>query len=171
MTLITENKREYNSWLAMRHRCRNPKLKWFCNYGGRGIEVCDRWYDSFETFLDDMGKRPDGHSLERIDNDGNYEPGNCRWATRAEQSANQRPRKKKIIIRVKRARSKTRVGSGPKTTNANVFTYNGESLTLPQWAKRLGLTRSALHGRIKRGYTIEEAITMSKMDRGRKSFH
>lgn len=81
---------EYQTWLAMRHRCRNPKVPGFKNYGGRGIVVCDRW-QTFENFLSDMGRRPDsGFSLDRVDNDGDYEPGNCRWATRLEQAANQR---------------------------------------------------------------------------------
>lgn len=97
MAIVEDNKPEYNSWLAMRHRCRNPKVTAFKNYGGRGITVCDRWHDSFADFLADMGKRPTlGHTLDRIDNDGNYEPGNCRWATWDVQSKNRRtlPRSK-----------------------------------------------------------------------------
>lgn len=82
----------YLSWTAMKGRCRNPANPAWRNYGGRGIGVCDRWLD-FANFLADMGVRPDGHSLERADNDGNYEPGNCRWATASEQRANQRPQK------------------------------------------------------------------------------
>lgn len=81
---------EYNTWAGMIYRCTNPKSAIYKYYGGRGISVCGRWRDSFEAFYADMGPRPDGCSIDRINNDGNYEPGNCRWATQSEQTANQR---------------------------------------------------------------------------------
>lgn len=85
---------EYFIWKEMRSRCRNPLNKAWEYYGGRGIKVCERWI-KFENFLSDMGLKPaPGFTVERINNEGNYEPRNCKWATRKEQSANQRPRRK-----------------------------------------------------------------------------
>lgn len=80
----------YNSWASMIQRTCNPRHPSWKNYGGRGVTVCDRWLHSFEDFLADMGARPPGLSIDRIDNDGNYEPGNCRWATRSQQNSNTR---------------------------------------------------------------------------------
>jgi hypothetical protein len=82
----------YRSWASMVQRCTNPKRKDFLRYGGRGISVCDRWLKSFSAFLADMGERPPGTTLDRIDNNGNYEPGNCCWSTISEQNYNQRSR-------------------------------------------------------------------------------
>jgi len=82
---------EYRSWQAMLARCTNPRHEHYPDYGGRGITVCDRWQDSFEAFLEDMGPRPAGKTLDRYpDKNGNYEPGNCRWATWSEQNSNRR---------------------------------------------------------------------------------
>lgn len=88
------NTKEYDAWYHMKRRCTNINVHNYHNYGGRGISVCEEWMQSFETFLADMGFAPSPqHSIDRINNDGNYEPHNCRWATASEQINNRRPRK------------------------------------------------------------------------------
>jgi hypothetical protein len=85
--------REYRAWTGIKERCRNPNNKDFAKYGGRGIKVCERW-NKYENFLIDLGRCPPGYSIDRIDNDGDYETSNCRWATLSEQNRNRRPLKR-----------------------------------------------------------------------------
>lgn len=118
---LMEGTPTYNSWQAMWQRCTNPKAPKYARYGGRGISVCDRWRD-FVDFLEDMGVRPDGTTLDRIDGDGNYEPGNCRWADWHEQAANR---------------------SNTKLTEDDVdwVMRNRGVLTQAEMARRLGVTQ------------------------------
>lgn len=94
---------EYKAWQSMRDRCYNRKCDQYKNYGARGIQVCQRWLDSFENFLEDMGPKPDPSlSIDRENNDGNYEPNNCRWASATEQNSNKRTNRKFIVDGVER---------------------------------------------------------------------
>lgn len=124
----------YTAWVNMRERCRNENVDSFKSHGGRGIAVCDRWIDSFENFLSDMGERPSqNHSLDRIDNDGHYDPSNCRWATSTEQARNKR-------------------------SNA-LLTYNNMTKTLVEWSEISGVKPYTLRARIVRwGWPIEKAL-------------
>lgn len=89
--LYEKYKKEYESWIGMKKRCYSKNFKYYHNYGGRGITVCSRWLHNFEHFIQDMGPKPSSeHSIDRINNDGNYEPSNCRWATWKEQNNNKR---------------------------------------------------------------------------------
>lgn len=125
---------EYRAWSAMKERCGNPNDPGFKNYGGRGIEVCDRWQNSFVLFLNDVGRRatPD-LSLERIDNDGDYEPGNVKWASWKEQANNRR--------------------------SNHLIEINGEVKTLTQWSEHYGIASHSVFARLSRGWNEETALT------------
>lgn len=103
-----ERRRTYITWRDMKRRCLRPNFHSYPHYGGRGIKVCDRWLASFDNFIADMGPRPLGRSIDRIDVNGNYEPGNCRWATPHQQRINQRPTSVTGIVGVTKRRGKYR---------------------------------------------------------------
>lgn len=126
------------SWGQMMARCYDPKHHKYHRYGGRGIRVCDRWI-CFRLFFEDMGKRPSGKTLNRIDNDGNYEPSNCEWATPLEQANN--------------------------TSSCAVITFEGKTKSISAWAREMGITREALRNRLIRGWSIEDAITGKRSKR------
>ncbi|MGG1947088.1 hypothetical protein AB1286_20105 [Trinickia sp. NRRL B-1857] len=121
----------HNSWCAMKQRCFYPKSDGYADYGGRGITVCERWM-TFENFRADMGERPDGMTIERNDTNGNYEPGNCRWAPMPEQNRN---RRSTILIE-----------------------RNGVTKCVKDWCDELGLNVDRVYGRIRRGSTPSEAL-------------
>lgn len=127
---------EYNTWVGMKQRCSNPQNPRYDGYGGRGIKVCSQWMESFDVFLKDMGPKPTPkHSIDRINNEGNYEPSNCRWATNQEQCNNKR-------------------------TNT-LLTFNGRTLNIAQWTKELGFTHDAvIVKRMIRGWPIEKVLTI-----------
>jgi hypothetical protein len=107
----------YVTWTSMLQRCTNPKHKHYANYGGKGVQVCERWRD-FRLFLEDMGERPAGMSIDRLANGKGYEPGNCRWATRADQNRN-----RSVCIHV---------------------ALNGKTQTLMEWSRDLGVPETTL---------------------------
>lgn len=113
-------------------RCHNPNSSGYSSYGGRGITVCERWRD-FANFLADMGERPEGKTLDRIDGSLGYFPENCRWATVGEQNRNTR-------------------------RNHNV-TYNGETHCVSEWARRAGISHETLRGRLAKGWSMDRALT------------
>lgn len=124
----------YKSWWSMKNRCFNKNAKGYQKYGAKGITVCDRWKDSFENFLEDMGERPSlKYSIDRIDVNGNYEPSNCRWATQKEQQNN-------------------------RGNNIRLY-HNGEEHTITEWASILGINPSAIRVRLRRGKTVEESLS------------
>ncbi len=131
---------EYRSWEKMIERCEKAHHHAYHLYGGRGIKVCKRWRDSFQHFLEDVGLRPTlNHSLDRINVDGDYEPGNVRWATDLEQSRNTRWNRK--------------------------ITYEGVTLCISEWAEKLGIPYGTIHTRLKKGLPLELCFSKQKLKR------
>jgi hypothetical protein len=125
---------EYRAWKAMIERCENPRCKFYRNYGGRGISVHASWRKSFATFLADTGNRPtDKHSLDRIDNDRGYEPGNVRWALRCQQNRNRR--------------------------GLRLLTFQGRTACAQEWADITGIRVTTIVSRLVRGWSVERALT------------
>ncbi|WP_167440549.1 hypothetical protein [Paraburkholderia fungorum] len=130
--------RIHRSWMSMRQRCENPKDRAYHRYGGRGIKVCDRW-QIFENFASDMGPMPEGKTLDRFPNvNGNYEPGNCRWADDKQQARNLRSNR--------------------------VITHNGKTQCLSAWAEECGINRVTIAHRLRKGMSFEQAITQPVSD-------
>jgi hypothetical protein len=125
--------RVYNAWINMRQRCTNPARKEWENYGGRGISVCDDWMVSFDAFLQDMGEPQEGMTLDRFDVNGDYEPGNCRWASYQAQGRN--------------------------TRDNRMVTYQSRTQSLADWADELGIAYWTLHVRFRRGWSTERALS------------
>lgn len=123
----------YQVWVNMFRRCNDPRDPSFPDYGGRGIRVCERWHDP-ATFISDMGNRPAGATIERVDNGGPYSPENCVWADRVTQASNKR--------------------------NVPTVEFLGECLSVAQWARKLGIPAETLRSRLKSGRTMQEAVSM-----------
>lgn len=173
--------KEYYAWIDMRRRCNDPQRPQYPRYGGRGISVCDKWNTSFADFIADVGEAPSrGAILDRIDNDGNYEPGNVKWSTPTD-STNNRGVTRHVIVdgvrvpveeaakrlgctgsalrdRLRRGWNEKQAGRKP-TKQPRYYTINGQRMTPTQWARARGLPPATVNSRLRRGLTIEEALT------------
>lgn len=129
--------REYQSWASAKARCYNPNNADFRLYGGRGIRMCEEWRNDFAAFFAVMGRCLEGCTIDRIDVNGNYEPGNCRWATTEQQSRNKR--------------------------NNRYYEHAGEKLIAADWAKRLGISRPQLLSRLQQGYTLADLFAPAEL--------
>jgi hypothetical protein len=130
----------FKTWDAMKQRCLNPRSKDYADYGGRGISISPRWAQSFEAFLADMGERPAGTTIDREDVHGNYEPGNCRWATSIEQQNNKR--------------------------SSRTVTAHGRTMTIAEWSRVLGTSRQTIRHRLEAGWAEEAAVSIPPIKGG-----
>lgn len=132
----------YRIWVGIKDRCTNPNDPAYPRYGGRGIKVCERWINSFENFFEDMGDRPAGQSIERVDNDGDYDPSNCVWASRTVQNRN-------------------------KSTN-RLIAHAGAVRCLNDWAAITGINRDTLRSRLDKGWSAADALSVP-VDAGKRN--
>jgi len=130
--LCKAHRKTYQVWCDMKMRCYNANCLNFKNYGARGIVVCELWLNSFENFFKDMGPKPDGLTIERNDVNGNYEPSNCRWASRLEQSWSRRD-----VVKL---------------------TIDGKTMPVEVWAREVGLNADTIRNRLRRGWDAERAV-------------
>jgi hypothetical protein len=137
------NRPFYKVWVAMLERCYKEDHAQYDDYGGRGIKVCDRWLSSYDAFESDMGTRPSGLSLDRIDNDKGYFPENCHWATQVQQIRNRR--------------------------NTRFLVHNGKRLTVSEWAELTGLSYQIIMGRLRLGWSVKETLTTPSLKTGKYS--
>lgn len=138
--MTRERLRMRNVWKEMIRRCTDMGCKSFERYGALGVMVCDEWLLSFEKFFEDMGTRPSPeHSIDRIDGNAPYQRSNCRWATRSEQARNQR--------------------------RARILEHKGESLNMVEWGNRTGLGSQTIYQRLKKGWSVDRALTAPKVKR------
>lgn len=131
-TVQGKSSTEYESWAHAKRRCLNPKDAGYATYGGRGITMSPEWVSDFAAFYAHMGPCPVGCDLDRIDNDGHYEPGNCRWATRQQQNSNQRRNR--------------------------LVTLHGEAMTVAEASRRVGIASYLVYGRLNNGWSVERAL-------------
>lgn len=125
---------EYKTWCGIKRRCLNENDKRYPEYGGRGIKICDSWSNSFQSFFHDMGEKPEGYSIERIDVNGNYEKSNCKWIKLSSQASNKR-------------------------TNVKI-THKNETKNLSDWSLETGIKAETISARIKRGWSIEKSLSI-----------
>lgn len=136
-------KPEYRAWQTMRLRCTVPTNPAYADYGGRGIQVCDRWLNSVAAFIEDMGPKPSArHELDRENNDGHYEPNNCRWVTRKVNDRNRRSNR--------------------------FITFRGETKTIAEWSEIQKVPSDTLTHRLKTGWDLEKAMTTPVREKGAK---